>query len=68
MTKRYNHVFSLAFQFVTTDADGDLSERDATAVRTAILRRLASMGDAELIEAIGPPDNTIEEQPDKERT
>jgi hypothetical protein len=64
MSIRYNHVCALAFSLETSDPDGLLLE-DAAAARRAILTRLASLDDEELIEAIGDPEDTseVEENP-----
>ncbi len=58
MTKRYNHLYVLAFSFESTDPTGE--RLHPTEIRQAILTRLASLDDTELHEAIGLPDDTYE--------
>ncbi len=59
MSAHYNHAFALGFSFETADREG-VCLHDAAGVRRAILRRLASLDDIELIEAIGCPEDTYE--------
>jgi len=59
MTTRYNHAFALGFSFETAERGG-VRLQDAGRIRRAILRRLASLDDGELIETIGAPQDTFE--------
>lgn len=53
MSKRYSHAYTIAFSVVTRDAEGVNVPLEW--FRNAILKRLASCTDDELMEAIGPP-------------
>ena len=63
--KRFNHMYALAFAMVSTDPTGEhVSAQD---VRNAVLKRLASLTDVELVkEAVGLPLDTYEEEPTAE--
>lgn len=52
----YDHAFTIAFSLRSCCPDG----RDVSPgmIRTAILTRLASVGDEELLEAVGAPFDT----------
>ncbi len=57
----YNHAFTIAFEVPgSTREDGE----DVTAqqLRAAIMRRIASIPDAEMLEACGAPYDTMEEK------
>lgn len=58
MTTRYDHAFTIAFSLVSSDPSG----RDVTPsqLRAAILSRLESLADDELIEAVGAPYDSYE--------
>ena len=56
--KKYNHMFDMAFSLESFDSDGD--DVTASDIRLAIMRRLASLDDEELLEAIGMPLDTYE--------
>lgn len=58
MTKRYNHMFSIAFTVIDSSPTGE-NLHPAT-IRQAILARLAGCDDLELYEAIGLPEDTYE--------
>lgn len=55
---RYNHMYSIAFIVINGSEGGERTT--ASEVRRAILERLASTTDDELLEAIGYPDDTYE--------
>ena len=58
MITRYDHAFTIAFSLVSSDPSG----RDVTPaqLRAAILTRLATLSDNELIEAVGAPYDSYE--------
>ena len=56
--KRFNHMYSIAFVVINGSDDGE--KTTAAEVREGLLKRLASMTDDELLEAIGYPDDTYE--------
>lgn len=56
---RYNHMYSIAFSVINGSEDGE--HTTPSEVRQAILERLASTTDDELLEAIGYPDDTYVE-------
>ena len=58
MTTRYDHAFTIAFSLVSSNPSG----RDVTPaeLRAAILTRLATLSDDELIEAVGAPYDSYE--------
>jgi hypothetical protein len=53
---RYNHVYDIAFSLESYHPNGD--DVCACDIRQAVLKRLASMDDNELMEAIGYPFDT----------
>lgn len=55
---RYDHAFTIAFSLQS--ATSDARDVGPAAIRTAILARLASLPDDELIEAVGAPYDTYE--------
>lgn len=55
-TPIYNHAFALAFSLATSDPTGELAH--PTRLRHAILERLASLDDDELLQAVGMPYDT----------
>jgi len=58
---KYNHAFDVAFAVVSNDPDGE----DVTAemMRDALLKRVETlMADGEMIEAVGCPFDTYEEE------
>lgn len=59
----YNHAFEIAFTVAgsTTPDGAELTPND---IRIAILTRLASVDDSELMESVGTPFNPYEEQGD----
>lgn len=60
-TTRYNHAFDIAFEVESNHPTGDdLTPRQ---IRAAILQRLATLPDDELLETIGMPFDTYEVQP-----
>ncbi len=57
----YNHAYDLCFAVTTSDPDGNAT---AEQLRRAILARLASLTDEELVhEAVDAPFDTYEETP-----
>ena len=58
--RRFNHACELAFTVISEDLNGE--DFTGPMLREAILKRLASIGDAELLEAVGAPFDTFEEQ------
>ena len=60
MSTRYNHAFTLGFSVVTNLPDGsDLTADDA---RQAIIKAVALMNDTELLENLGAPFDTYQEE------
>lgn len=60
MTKpAWNHAFDIAFSLVSQRQDA--SDVNPQAIRNAILGRLATLTDDELMEAVGAPFDTYEE-------
>ena len=61
LIQTFNHAFDLAFSLTSHDEEAE----DVTApiLRHAIFRRLASLSDAELVEAVGAPFDTYQEDP-----
>ena len=58
-TNSFNHAFDLAFSLTSRDAEAvDVTPQ---MLRNAILRRLASLTDTELVEAVGAPFDTYQE-------
>ncbi len=58
MTTRYDHAFTIAFSLVSSNPSGcDVTPAE---LRAAILTRLASLADDELIEAVGAPYDSYE--------
>lgn len=53
---RYSHACTIAFEIVSKCERGE--DLEGPALRVAILERLASIGDAELVEAVGLPFDT----------
>lgn len=61
MATTYNHAFTIAFEVSgSTDRAGE--DVIASQLRTAILKRIYSVHDEELIEACGAPYDTFEEE------
>ena len=58
--KRYNHMYSVAFLVINSSEDGERTTPNE--VREAIFLRLAEMSNDELLEAIGCPEDTCEEE------
>ena len=58
-TNSFNHAFDLAFSL--TSHDEQAADVTAPMLRHAIFRRLASLSDTELVEAVGPPFDTYQE-------
>jgi len=56
-TQYFNHAYDIAFSLVSPDPDGDIP---ASELRQAILRRLNTLDDDELIEAVGAPFDSFE--------
>ena len=56
----YNHAFTIAFE-VSGPTDSDGEDVTAPQLRAAILNRIGSVPDEELIEACGTPYDTMEE-------
>lgn len=57
--KTYNHAFTIAFTVISDHPEGeDITPQQ---FRHAILDRLASLVEDELLEAVGPPYDTSEE-------
>jgi hypothetical protein len=56
-TKTYNHAYTLAFSLSSASKDGHVTGGE---LRQAIQARLDDLGDGELIEACGVPDDTYE--------
>jgi len=56
-TKTYNHAYMLAFRLNSARKDGHVTGQE---LRQAIQTRLDDLGDGELIEACGDPDDTCE--------
>lgn len=54
---RFNHGFDIAFSLINSDESGNATPKE---LRTAILERLASLADDELLEAIGAPFDTFQ--------
>jgi hypothetical protein len=50
---RYSHAYSINFELKSFDHTGE--HPSPTQLRAAILQRLASLTDTELIDAVGPP-------------
>ena len=56
----YNHAYTFGFEVPgSTDASGD--DVSPEQLRIAIMRRIASIPDAEMLEACGAPYDTMEE-------
>ncbi|WP_075881831.1 hypothetical protein [Vreelandella massiliensis] len=55
----FNHLFSIAFSLNSYAEDGN--DITPAQIRRALLERLASVDDSELLEAIGAPEDTYEE-------
>lgn len=55
----FNHAFDLAFSL--TSRDEEAADVTSPMLRHAILRRLASLSDMELVEAVGAPFDTYRE-------
>lgn len=60
--KQYNHAYTIAFSVVDEDPTGE--NVTAQSLRKALLARVASLSDDELIEAAGLPFDTYEETGD----
>ena len=58
--KKYNHAYSISFSLVNTSEDGEKTK--PSEVREALLKRLASIDDNELMECVGYPYDTYEEE------
>lgn len=58
---RYSHAFDIAFQLYSNHPTGD--DVTGAQLRAAINARLASLSDAELVEAVGLP---FDSSPDEE--
>ena len=56
MTRLYAHMFSIAFSIETCDPTG--LHIPADLIRLAVKRRVDTCDDAELLEAVGLPDDT----------
>lgn len=54
---RYNHAFSIAFSVETAN---DAENVSSSEIRAGVLKRLADIGDFELVEAVGMPFDTYE--------
>lgn len=61
--RRYNHMYTIAFEVVNTSPDGE--ETTAEEIREAVLKRVNSIPDSEVLEAVGGPDDTYEEDYDE---
>jgi hypothetical protein len=57
---KYNHAFTFSFSLVNASEDG--TGTTAQQAREAIMKRLATIDDAELLECIGLPFDTYEEE------
>lgn len=55
---KYNHAFSFGFELVNEDPEGNTTGAE---LRYALLKRLNSLPDDELVEACGAPFDTYEE-------
>jgi hypothetical protein len=56
---KYSHVFAIRFTAITDDVAGENITPEE--LRIAILTRLVALPDDELIEAVGCPEDTAEE-------
>jgi hypothetical protein len=60
-TFRYRHAYSINFELKSFDHTGE--HPSPTQLRAAILQRLASLTDTELIDAVGPPHDSTKLPP-----
>ena len=58
--RRFNHACELAFTVISADPNGE--DFTGPMLREAITKRLDLISDAELLEAVGAPFDTFEEQ------
>ena len=56
--KRFNHMYSISFIVINGSEDGE--HTTPAEVREAILKRLETTTDDELLEAVGYPEDTYE--------
>lgn len=57
--KTYNHMYSFTFSVINNSHDGEATTPKQ--VREAIMQRLCTIDDDELMECMGYPDDTYEE-------
>lgn len=57
--KKYNHMYSFTFSLVNNSPDGETTTPKE--VREAIIKRLSTIDDDELMECMGYPEDTYEE-------
>ncbi len=54
MSKRFNHMYDIAFSVVSEFSDPyEAVEKDPQLIRDRMLKRIAGLGDDELLEALG---------------
>jgi hypothetical protein len=59
---KFNHAYDIAFEVITDSDQGDATESQLLA---ALMKRIANLLESDaLLEAIGCPSDTFEEEPD----